>query len=323
MNILGMIAGGLFVLWVLASMKTSRPDGSLVSVHPYRRLMFYIMPTRSESVVFQERKVDATEILAYLKKARPELGANMTHVAVAAAAIAIRVSDRVNRFTVGRRLYKRHGQWMTFAMKRKKSEEGFNYKTKLATVKLDFRDEESFSDFTERINGKITENRSGKKTSADKEYSLFNLLPRPLLEFAARGLLWLDYYNLLPGFFIKSDPMFTSIFIANLGSLDMDAGYHHLYEYGTCSLFMMMGRVNQEPVVIDGEVVIKPMVSLRFTYDERVDDGINAKIAVDALVRVLKEPERWLGGVEGAEHQGPMWPRSNWESADGQFKVRE
>ena len=323
MQIFGTIVAAVLLLWLLASMKTSRPDGTLLKTHPYRRLMFYIMPTRSESVVFFERKIDATALQAFVARSRTEFDANLTHAAVAAAAIALRVTGRVNRFTVGRRLYQRKGQWMTFAMKRKKTGAGFDHAAKLATVKIDFREGESYGDFAGRINGLITENRSGKKTTADKEYTLFNLLPRPLLELAARSLGWLDYYNLLPSFFIRPDPMYTSIFIANLGTLKMDAGFHHLYEYGTCSLFVMMGQIREEPTVVDGEVVVRPMISLRFTYDERIDDGLNARFGVDALARVLSEPERWLGCLEGAEHQGAMWPRSDWETEDGHFQVRD
>ena len=321
MEILATIGGVLFVVWVLASMKTSRPDGTILKVHPYRRLMFYIMPTRSESVVFFERKIDATNLLVFTAQAREQFDANLTHITVAAAAMALRVTDRMNRFTVGRRLYQRKGRWMTFAMKRKKSADGFDHTAKLATVKLEFVDNESFADFTGRINDLITVNRSGKKTTTDKEFSLFNALPRPLLELAARALGWLDYYNLLPGLFIRTDPMYTSIFMANLGSLKMDAGFHHLYEYGTCPLFIMVGQIHDEPTVVEGEVVVRPMVNLRFTFDERIDDGLNGRFGIDALIRVLSDPQRWLGGVEGA-HQGPMWPRTDWESEDGLYQVR-
>ena len=181
----------------------------------------------------------------------------------------------------------------------------------------------SFADFAGRINSFITENRSGKKTTADKEFSIFNALPRPLLALAARSLGWLDYYNVLPGLFIKTDPMYTSMFMANLGTLKMDAGFHHLYEYGNCPIFVMIGQINEEPTVVNGEVVVRPMINLRFTFDERIDDGLNARFGVDALARVLSEPERWLGGVSGAAHQGAMWPRSDWESADGTHQIRD
>ncbi|MBW2253746.1 MAG: hypothetical protein JRI25_04020, partial [Deltaproteobacteria bacterium] len=38
----------LLVLWVLAEMKTSRPDGDLIKVHPYRRMLTFVMPKRNE-----------------------------------------------------------------------------------------------------------------------------------------------------------------------------------------------------------------------------------------------------------------------------------
>ena len=82
MEIFATIAAVVLVLWLLASMKTSRPDGTLLKTHPYRRPMFYIMPTRSESVVFFERKIDATALQAFVTKSRTELDANLTAVQV-------------------------------------------------------------------------------------------------------------------------------------------------------------------------------------------------------------------------------------------------
>ena len=41
---------------------------------------------------------------------------------------------------------------------------------------------------------------------------------------AANLLRVLDYFNLLPAFFIEGDGMYTSIFVANLGSVGMDPG---------------------------------------------------------------------------------------------------
>ena len=44
-------------LIVIAHFKTSRADGILVGkVHPYRRLMWFVMPTRNECVVYYEDK---------------------------------------------------------------------------------------------------------------------------------------------------------------------------------------------------------------------------------------------------------------------------
>ena len=107
-----------FTAWLALHARTRRPDGDLLSVHPYRRLMFYIMPTRTSQVYF-ERLIDARPLLAYLDEARTRFGANVTHAAVAASAAGLASTPRMNRFVAGRRLYQRQGTFMTFSMKRK------------------------------------------------------------------------------------------------------------------------------------------------------------------------------------------------------------
>ena len=308
---------GLLAVHLLLSFKTSRSDGELIRLHPYRRIMLYIMPTRNESAVYFDAYVDARRLLPYVKQARERFDADITHCAVAACAIGLASTPSMNRFTIGRRMYQRRGRWVSFAMKRKHQDR----KAKLATVKIEAREGETFRELCERINGDIRLNRSGKKTAADKEFQLFDALPRPVMEPATRIINWMNYNNLLPAFFIKDDPLHTSMFVANLGSLDMDPGYHHLYEYGTCPLFLMVGRLHDRPVVVDGEVQIIPSLHLRFTYDERIDDGLNARFGIESVVRVLNEPDVWLGCVEedGSDDR-PMWPRQDWATEDGRFQ---
>ena len=58
-----------------------------------------------------------------------------------------------------------------------------------------------------------------------------------------------------------------------------------------------MHRIEQRPVAVNGEVVIRPMMYLALSYDHRIVDG---KEAVTFLVRVkeaLENPERMLLGV--------------------------
>ena len=57
--------------------------------------------------------------------------------------------------------------------------------------------------------------------------------PAPLLRLAVRAQRVLDGWNLLPAALIKDDPLYASAFIANLGSVGLDAAFHHLYDYGT------------------------------------------------------------------------------------------
>ncbi len=296
---------GLLLLWALANLKQSRPDGTLVKVPPYRRLMFYIMPTRNESIVYFERAIPAEKLEAWLDGLPADLGAHVTHACVAAINVGLAENPRMNQFVVGRRLYARDGRFITFSMKRKKLDK----EAKLSAVKLRMEDGESFADLCGRMNGSIKVERSGKKTAADKEYDLFNLLPRPVLEVAARLLRKLDHYNLMPAFFIDGDGMYTSVFLANLGSLDMGAGFHHLYEYGSCPLFLMTGKVEERALVEDGKVVVRRVLPVRFSFDERIDDGLTARDGVRSFVRVLEDPDTWLGHpTEDGGWSRPIWP---------------
>ncbi len=116
------------------------------------------------------------------------------------------------------------------------------------------------------------------------------MLPRVVFHIAHRLFVLADYYNLLPGAFIERDPMFSSIFISNLGSMGIDAGYHHLYERGNCPIFLMIGKVNDR-ATRDGDATrwVKSM-RIRVTFDERINDGLSAFRGVQSIKRMLEDP---------------------------------
>ena len=266
--------------------KAERVDGELIPTHPFRRLMTHVMRGRNESVVYFDTYARATELLKYLEEANKVFHVDITHCLVAAGAIALADNPRMNRFVAGRRLYQRKGRYVTFSMKRQK----MGREAKLSAVKLEMGDTETFRDLCDRMNGQIKVERSGEKTYADKEFDVLSKLPRAALDVAVNALKTLDHYNALPEAFIKGDGMYTSMFIANLGSLGMGAGYHHLYEWGNCPLFMMVGQLEKRPLIVDDQVVVTPVIPIRWSFDERIDDGLNARFGIDSVNRALETP---------------------------------
>lgn len=286
------IIGGFFVLLTLLNLKKSRSDGEyLYKVHAYRKVMLHIMPTRNESYVLYDDFVVADELLRYLKVVNERFHCDMQHAIVAAVAHAIRKTPSMNRFVVGRRLYQRKGVWVTFSMKREK----LNRAAKLTAVKREVTEQESIKDLCDALNASIKVERSDAVTYTDKEVGLFAKIPRPIMVGAVKIFKLLDYYNLLPASFIKNDGFYTSIFVANLGSIGMKAGYHHLYEWGTSPLFLMVGRMEDRVFVEDGQLIIKKVIPLRFTFDERVDDGLNAGHGIKGVVDALENPFHVFG----------------------------
>jgi hypothetical protein len=74
----------------------------------------------------------------------------------------------------------------------------------------------------------------------------FSKLPGWLISFVVAFLRWLDNFGLVPESITGSDPFYASVFVANIGSLGVNAPYHHLYEWGTVSLFVAMGKHAEE-----------------------------------------------------------------------------
>lgn len=287
---------GLVLVYVLLESKTSRPDGTLVKrIHPYRRVMFYIMPGRNESIVYFDTQVPVEKLLEYVDQAdqRFETDVDLTHCIVAAVAKSFHHNPKMNRFVSGKRLYQRDHVALSFSMKRKRLDK----EARLAAVKLFMPEDETVEELILRINDAISVERSGKKTRADREYDLLSLLPRPIFRLTFLAARLCNEFNLLPGWFIRDDPMHVSGFIANLGSLNMGAAYHHLYEWGTCPLFLMFGAIEERPVVEDGQVVVRKMLPIRFAYDERIDDGLTAGLGIKLLERILSDPHTYLGGL--------------------------
>jgi hypothetical protein len=286
---------GLLIVWLVLQCKISRTDSDLIKkLHPYRRMMFYIMPKRNESVVYFDAYFRADELLRYLDLIRERFHEDITHCLVAAVAVGLRENPEMNRFVVGHRVYQRRGNWVTFSMKRQKKDK----RAKLSAVKKLIPPDITFEQLCASIQSEIVEQRSDKITSHDREYNLLSLIPRPLLKLGVSAIRWLDYHNILPGSFIRQDPMYTSAFIANLGSVGMDPGYHHLYEWGTCSHFLMVGQIADRPVIVDGQVTVQKSLHIRFTYDERIDDGLTAHYGIRSFQRVLEDPVRYLGCVQ-------------------------
>lgn len=262
----------------------------LGKVSSLRRLMPHLMPGRNESIVFFEQQFELTGTLAYLKRraADPE-GPHLTffHVVLAALVRIFHERPQMNRFVVGRRLYQRKGIELSFAVKKK-----FHDEAPLTTVKITFEPTDTLEDVARRVEAAIGVGRGEAQTGTEKEMGFFTALPRSVLRFSMWLQGVLDYFNLLPGAMIRPDPLYASMFLANLGSVGIDAPFHHLYEYGTTPLFGTIGKIHKAPVVTpEGELAVRDVVKLRYSFDERIADGFYCARSLELFQRLVEAPE--------------------------------
>ncbi|MFN2300655.1 MAG: 2-oxoglutarate dehydrogenase complex dihydrolipoyllysine-residue succinyltransferase [Gammaproteobacteria bacterium] len=63
------------------------------------------------------------------------------------------------------------------------------------------------------------------------------------------------------------------------------------------SAILGMHKIQERPVVVDGEIVIRPMMYLALTYDHRIIDGKDAVQFLVAVKEALEDPSRMMLGV--------------------------
>lgn len=279
----------------------SRSDGSyLRHIDPFMRFLPFIMKGRNESAVYFKQQVDVTALRAYINAKNHEAAdqgdsvkSTLFHGILTAMIKTMIERPQTNRFVVGRRVYQRKDITCAFVVK---SEFRDDANEELAIMK--FEKDDTLKTISERLAKEI---RKARETSRQKDnvrhgavnwLSAFMRLPRILLRGFIRLLGWLDYHGWLPRFVIEADPMHTSIFISNLGSLKIDAPFHHLYEWGTTSFFVTIGAIEKTPLVMsDGTIAVRDTVNLAVTIDERISDGYYFAKTIRRVKFLVEHPE--------------------------------
>lgn len=262
-----------------------RPDAAAVRDLPaVRRFMPFISPRRNESLVYFEDELDVEAALA-LAEARsrdrdPARPLTLFHILLAALARVLHERPRLNRFTAGGRVWQREGVWITFSAKMR-----FEDGAPLLTVKRHIDASKPLETMVDELLDSLERGRRGERSTSDSEVSLLLRLWPPLVYGVMRLVRVADAFGMLPRRMIDADPMFCSAFVANLGSVGIEAGYHHLWEHGNCPVFCTIGRIRAGA---DGRRV----VTLKYTFDERVEDGLYCARSLERLRELVEAPEQ-------------------------------
>ena len=67
-----------------------------------------------------------------------------------------------------------------------------------------------------------------------------------LLSVAVGFFMFLDKFFALPFSIVDASPFHTSLFVTNLASIRAGAAYHHLYQFGTTGIFVLLGQPSKK-----------------------------------------------------------------------------
>ena len=275
-----------------------RVDGKLIKgLSPMRRMMPFIMRGRVESTVYFEQKFRMGPALQYQWQHAPDRSSRIFPLLLCALARTLAARPQMHRFVAGRRLWQRGHIDLSFAVKKSLDDDA-----PMSTVKLRLQGNETIGQVQALMDRAIKEGRGARKNQSEKEMALALALPRFATRFALASLRWLDFLGLVPRAMLDADPMYASAFVANLGSIGLDAPFHHLYEYGTIPLFVAIGRVKKDLALgDDGQPITDDFLTIRYSFDERVTDGFYCAGSLEYFKQLVEQP--WL--LEGDADAGP------------------
>lgn len=264
----------------------------LRDIDPMHGFIPYLLPNRCDCEAFIQESIDLTALNQFIEKKNEGLDKahryTIFHCVACAMIKTVTLRPKMNYFVQGNRLYSRNHLSVAFTIKKRFEDESHE-----ALAFKKFAPDTTIDLFHEEIMKEIFEcRREDKLDNSTDMMAVLMKLPRFILRPLVYILRRLDYYGKVPYDLIKTDPNYATIFLSNLGSIKLKAGYHHLNNWGTNSLFVVIGEKHMEPVFQpDGSYEMREMLPIGLTIDERIADGYYYSKTIKLFKHIMEHPE--------------------------------
>lgn len=245
-----------------------RKDGKRVrGADAMYTLIPYIMKHRYDAMNMIEVDIPIAAMQAYLNRKRSE-GVPMSHLGVVLAGYLRTVAEfpLLNRFVVNKRIYARNEFPVAMVVLKPGETEG-------TMSKMRFEPGDDIFTVHRKMNEYIEKNRQVGDTNATDDL-MRRLLSVPGLANVGVGLFkLLDRYGLLPKSLIDASPFHASLVITNLASIRTNHIFHHLYEFGTSSVFIALGNMREVARRTRDGISFERCLPMGVVTDERICSG--------------------------------------------------
>lgn len=248
------------------------------------------MKTRVDAQVFYEDKIYIEKTESFIRSLRKDqnIKVRFLHIVIAAMVRTVSQKPRINRFVSGRKIYARNEISISLAVKKKMTEDAPE-----TTIKLLFEPTDTIYDVVDKVNKTIMNNKSTDvDNETDKFAKMIMLCPGFIIKFLVALLDFLDHRGMMPKFINKLSPFHSTLFITDLGSVRIQPVFHHIYEFGTTSLFVAFGTKNKERILDkEGRINEQRFVDMKVVADERICDGFYFAQANKKFRKLIQNPE--------------------------------
>ncbi len=269
-----------------------RRDGKrLKKLDAMHHIMPLIFPKRCESEVFMFERIDLTNLNAYIKAKnleKPEYRLGVFQAIIAAFLKTIVLRPQLNRFIANQTIFQRNEISAAFVVKTSLSDDAEE-----AMAFINAEETDTLSDLQRKINEEINKARDlNHKNSTDLAMEIVAKLPSFLKWIVGCVMRCLDRHGIVPKSIVADDIHYASVVMTQLGSIKLNAGYHHLTDWGTNSLFIAVGEKKMRPYYdTKGNIEMRHSIDLGITVDERIADGFYFAKSIRLVKKLLENPE--------------------------------
>ncbi len=255
---------------------------------PWRIMSTAVYAPPNEGKIYGTADIDVTKAMDFIKKER-EKGHYLTITHLVAAAIGrtlgLKVPE-VNIYLRRGKLIPREDVIVTIAVNMGSGGE-------MSSVRIRQAHQKTVYDIAQEIVDKAKMSRDGTENKTMKKKHSLSKVPWPFRRWVFVLLKWItnDLGVELKSLGLAHDS-FGSVLLTNIGSHGLTTGFAALFPASRLPAVVAMGKVEDKPVVVDGEIVIRKMITLSGVFDHRIMDGFHGGAMSTHVKNYLENPER-------------------------------
>lgn len=268
-----------------------RPDGEkLRNLDSMHYIMPLVFPNRCDNEAYITMDIDLEGIENFISKHNDE-GYTLFGIIIAALFKTLYKRPQLNRFIVNKNFYQRNHMSAAFIVKQSLSDDSEETMARIVADKDD-----NIETIRDQVNTQIAKCKNEADETTDAMNFIQKLPLKGLIGFLAR---WADRHGLMPQSVIATDPFQCSFVLTNLGSIGINVGYHHLMNWGTNSIFIVVGQKAYKPVHDrNGNLEMRKVLPVSFTVDERISDGYYFGKSLRLLKKLCENPDLLMDKFE-------------------------
>jgi len=244
---------------------------------------------------YGDLELDAGALLSYIEEARRVAGVHLTMTHLVGQAVArglAAVPELQVRLARGRE-YDRDGVDVFFIVAVGGGQE-------LTGVKVRHADAKSAIEIAQEMNRRCAAIETGHDPELGRGKAMLTRLPPRSLRVALHLGAWLTSdLNLDLSRLGMPRQAFGGAMITSVGMWGVSHAYSPLAHYYRVPLLVLVGAVRKMPVVVEDQIVVRPMLTVTATFDHRYVDGFHAAQFAQAVRGYCQAPasfEPTLGG---------------------------